>query len=157
MKRILMMAATAMMVAISLTLAGCADADEGENKDDWELRNTINGPTWHVDKLKGPKGDWVDWAEANAFYFEVKFSASNHNFKSEKFYYKEYMKDDSTYESYGSADNTAFTIKDAKIIEATVNGESYFRITLHKKVTSTMECSLYFYRENRTFEVIMTR
>ena len=55
------------------------------------------------------------------------------------------------------SDNTAYTIKNASIIEATVDGKPYFRITLKEKVTSTMHCDLYFYNNNKTYEVKMWR
>lgn len=87
----------------------------------------------------------------------MKFSASNHNFKSVRFYYKNGEADETTREEYSSSDNTAYTIKDASIIEATVDGKPYFRITLKEKVTSTMHCDLYFYNNNKTYEVKMWR
>lgn len=157
MKKFYLMAAVAMMAAMCMSVMSCADAEEGENSADWKLRNTINGPAWHVDMLKDSNGKWLRWEEALIFYFDVKFSASNHNFKSEKFYYVDGMGDDTTRERYSEENNTAYAIKDAKIIEATVDGNPYFRITLHKEVTSSMECTLYFYKENKAYEVIMTR
>ena len=156
MRRLLYMAATAIVVVMTMGMVSCADAEEGESKADWELRNTINGFPWHVDMIKDANGNWVRWEYSLSLYFEVKFSATNHNFSSRKFYYKDGVSDETTKEEYSSS-NTAYTIKDAKIIEGVVNGEPYFRITLNKKPTSSMECLLYFYRENKTFEVIMTR
>ena len=157
MRKFLFMAAAAIVIVMSAGMASCADADEGESWSDWELRNTINGFAWHADMLKDANGKWIRWENSLTLYFEVKFSASNHNFSSRKFHYKDGVSDEATKEEYNSSNNTAFTIKDAKIIEGTVNGEPYFRITLHNKPTSSMECSLFFYRENKTYEVIMTR
>ena len=157
MRKLLFMAAAAIAVVMSAWMVSCADAKEGESKADWELRNSISGLGWHVDMLKDANGNWVRWENSLTLYFEVKFSASNQNFSSRKFYYnKDGDSDEATKEEYSSS-NTAYTIKDAKIIEGTVNGEPYFRITLNKKPASSMECSLYFYRENKTYEVIMTR
>lgn len=157
MKKIMYLFAAAVVAVVTVGMASCANADEGESWSDWGLRNTINGFPWHVDMLKDANGNWVRWEYSVTLYFEVKFSASNHNFSSRKFYYKDGVSDETTKEEYSSSDNTAFTIKDAKIIEGTVNGEPYFRFTLNKKPTSSMEGTLYFYRENKTFEVIMTR
>ena len=148
----------AMMAVIGVGLAGCAAPNEGETSDDWMLRNTINGPGWHVEHFKRSDGTWAPWYDYNLFYFWVKFSASKHNFQSEKFYYDdEHKADESTREKYDDSDNTGYTIRDASIVEATVNGEPYFRITLLKEVGSTMECTLYFYRERRSFDVRMMR
>jgi hypothetical protein len=156
MKKILYKVAVAIVAVVSVAMASCANAEEGESWDDWKIRNTINGFGWHVDMLKDANGNWVRWENSLTLYFEVKFSASNHNFSSRKFYYKDGVSDETTKEEYSSS-NTAYTIKDAKIIEGTVNGEPYFRITLNKKPDSSMEGILYFYRENKTYEVIMTR
>ena len=141
---------------VSVGIMSCADKEDGESWDDWELRNTINGMPWHVDKIKDANGNWKSWSDASLFWFEVKFSASNHNFNSEKFYYNDGVADESTREKYDSSNNTAYTIS-GKTIEATVDGTKYFRIVLNEKVTSLMKCSLYFYKENKTFEVIMSR
>ena len=157
MRKILFAIAVVIVAVMSAGLVSCADAEKGESWSDWELRNSINGFGWHVDMLKDANGNWVRWENSVTLYFEVKFSASNHNFSSRKFYYnKEGVSDEATREEY-SSDKTAYTIKEAKIIEGTVNGEPYFRITLNKKPSSSMEGSLYFYREDKTYEVIMTR
>lgn len=157
MKRILYLVAAAIVAVVGVTMVSCADKEDGESWNDWELRNTINGFGWHVDMLKDEGGNWVRWEYSATLYFYVKFSASGHNFKSEKFYYKDGVSDESTREEYSSSDNTHYTIINAKIIEGTVGGEPYFRITLNKKPSSSMEGKLYFYRENKTYEVIMTR
>lgn len=140
-----------------MAMTACADRDDGESNADYELRNTINGPAWHVNSVKKSDGTWTTDADPSEFYFEVKFSASNHNFKSERFYYKNGESDESTREEYSSADNTAYTIKNATVIEGTVDGQPYFRITLKEKVTSTMHCDLYFYNNNKSYEVMMWR
>lgn len=141
----------------AMVLNSCADADEGESKADYELRNTINGPAWRVYTVKKSDGTWTTDADPAEFWFEIKFSASKHNFKSERFYYQDGVSDETTREEYSSADNTAYTIKDASIIEGTVDGQPYFRITLKEKVTSTMHCDLHFYNDNKTYEVKMWR
>ena len=157
MKKVLMMVVVAMMTAMSMSLTSCAEQEEGESNEDWILRNVINGPAWHVDMILDDNGRWVRWEDAELFNFNVKFSASKHNYKAEKFYYKDGVADESTREKYDSNDNTLYAIKDAKIIEGMVDGKHFFRITLHKEVSSIMECSLYFYKENKTYEVRMTR
>lgn len=149
--------AAAIVAVVSVALVSCADKEEGESWDDWTLRNTINGFGWHVDMLKDANGNWVRWENAVLFYFSVKFSASNHNFSSEKFYYKDGVGDDETREKYEPSNNTAYAILNAKVIEGSVGGQPYFRITLNKKPTSSMEGTLYFYRDKKTYEVIMTR
>ena len=139
----------------AMTLTSCDDADDGENKGDWELRNTINGPAWRVFDVK--VNDTWTGDENIPFWFEVKFSASKHNFSSKLFYYKDGEADESTREEYTSANNTAYTIKNAQIIEGTVGGKPYFRMTLKAKVTSELHCDLYFYNSNKTYEVKMSR
>ena len=158
MKKYLTMAAVALIAVIGLVATSCDDKEEGETWEDWGLRNTINGPAWHVDMLKNANGSWDRWENVGILYFNVKFSASNHNFSSEKFYYDENGEaDETTREKYSSSDNTAYTITDGKIVEGTVGGQPYFRLTITKKPSSTMEGTLHFYRENKTYEVIMSR
>ena len=152
-----MLAAILTICGATTVLTSCADADEGESKADYELRNTINGPAWRVHSVMKNDGTWSTGEDPAEFWFEVKFSASNHNFKSVRFYYKNGEADETTREEYSSSDNTAYTIKNASIIEATVDGKPYFRITLKEKVTSTMHCDLYFYNNNKTYEVKMWR
>lgn len=158
MRKILFKVTVAMMAIVSIFMVSCADAEEGESRDDWKLRNAINGFGWHVDMLKDANGNWVRWEDAGILYFYVKFSASNHNFESEKFYYKEDGNgDETTREEYKAVNNTAYVITNATVIEGTVGGQPYFRITLNKMPASSMEGTLYFYKENKTYEVIMTR
>lgn len=152
-----MLAAILTICGATTVLTSCADADEGESKADYELRNTINGPAWRVYSVMKNDGTWSTDEDPAEFWFEVKFSASNHNFKSVRFYYKNGEADETTREEYSSSDNTAYTIKDASIIEATVDGKPYFRITLKEKVTSTMHCDIYFYNNNKTYELKMWR
>ena len=157
MRKFMFLFAATIVAVVSVAMVSCADAEDGESWDDWKIRNTINGFGWHVAMLKDANGNWVDYMEAGVFYFYVKFSASNHNFSSEKFYYKDGVSDESTREEYKASDNTAYTITNARVIEGTVGGQPYFRITLNKKPDSSMEGTLYFYRENKSYEVIMTR
>lgn len=140
----------------AMALCSCDSKDDGESSADWELRNTINGPQWYVITVKNTGGTWTGEGEL-PFWFEVKFSASKHNFSSKLFYYKDGEADESTREEYTSANNTAYTIKNAQIIEGTVGGKPYFRMTLKAKVTSELHCDLYFYNSNKTYEVKMSR
>ena len=147
-----------MICSMAATLTSCADREDGESNDSYVLRNTINGPAWRVVNVKKADGTWTGNEDLQPFWFEVKFSASKHNFQSEKFYYNEQGNSiESTREKYSSANNTAYDIKSASIIEATVDGKPYFRITLKEKVTGIMHCDLYFYNENKTVEVRMWR
>lgn len=158
MKKILFFAAAAFVALVSVTMVGCADVDEGESWSDYALRNSISGSAWHVEKVKDAKGNWVTWDQFSTFYFAVKFNADSHNFESEMF---DLNPEGHVFESsrvkYNAMNNTAFTIKDAKIIEGTVSGQPYFRITLSKKPLYSMEGTLFFYKENRSYEVYMTR
>ena len=138
---------------MGMGITSCADKEEGESDEDWELRNTINGPAWRVYMVKDASGNWID---SLPLWFEVKFSASKHNFKSEKFYYVNGIGDDATRETYKESDNTQYTIS-GNVIEGTVNNNKYFRITLSDKVTYEMKGTLYFYKENKSFEVLMMR
>lgn len=154
MRKTLFIIVAAMMAAINLTAVSCADADEGETWDEWILRNTINGPERQIQQVETEKGKWVDAIEANIIYFAVKFSASNHNFRSTKWYYTaDGETDPATKEQYTADDNTAFSIKD-NVVECTVDGQPYFQM----KVLETgyyMDCELYFYKEKRKFHVKM--
>lgn len=153
---------------VGLGVNSCADAEEGESWGDWEFRNAINcakWSEWHIIQIKDENGNWLNdyLGENTILHFGVQFFANDHNFHSTKAYWMHDEKegwiwDEFTKEEYKPADNTAFTI-DSKnlIIEGTVGGEKYFRIKLNKKVDGTMEGTLYFYKENKTFEVIMSR
>lgn len=146
---------TLVVCGTALAFASCADAEDGEGKADWELRNTISGPAWRVHSVK-QNDTWINEVDL-PFWFEVKFSAHHHDFKSTKFYYKDGESDESTREEFSSANKTSYVIKSAKEIEATVDGKPYFRITLKEKVSSTMHCDIFFYNENKTYEVKMWR
>ena len=149
---------TIMMCATAVSLTSCADREDGESNASYELRNTINGPAWRVWNVKKADGTWTGNTDFQPLWFEVKFSASKHNFQSDKFYYDENGNGiAATQEKYTSANNTAYDIKSASVIEGTVDGKPYFRITLKEKVTGVMHCDLYFYKENKTFEVKMMR
>lgn len=154
MKRILFWATAVIMIALSITVTSCSDADEGETWNEWELRNTINGPERRIWTIETSNGEWMDVYEAKLIYFSVKFSASDHNFTSTKWNFDNNGNcDEATKEVYTSDDKTAYTIKD-NVVECTVDGKPYFRMTVIK-VTSFIECKLYFYKENRTYHVML--
>ena len=152
--------------AVGVVLTACADAEEGEKWDDWEFRNAIsNGKwtSWHIIQIKDENGNWVEQDANTILYFDIQFFVNDHNFHSTKWYWKEdgengWIADESTREEYKPADQTAFTIDSKKlIIEGTVGEEKYFRIDLNKKVDGFIEGKLHFYRDDKTFEVIMHR
>ena len=75
MKKILTwMIAAILTCGATTVLTSCADADEGESKADYELRNTINGLAWRVYTLKKNDGTWTTDEDPAEFWFEVKFS-----------------------------------------------------------------------------------
>lgn len=154
MKKSLFLLTIAIMAITGFTVSSCADADEGESQSEWELRNTINGPEKRIYTIKDANGNWTDVYEAKIIYFSVKFSASNHNFTSKKAVFNEDGNlDEETQEVYTPSDNTAYTIKD-NVIECTVDGKPYFRMTV-KNVTNFIECELYFYNEDKAYEVTL--
>ena len=138
---------------ISTGLAGCSDAEEGEKWGEWEIRNAISGAEKRILTIENEKGEWVDAIGEGIIYFSVKFSASPHTFASEKFYYKDGEADETTREKYSAENNTAYTIKD-KVVECTVDGKPYFRMTVIK-VGYNIECQIYFYEEDRTFHAAL--
>ena len=153
---------------VGLGLTACADAEEGESWGDWEFRNALNctkWTAWHIILIKDENGNWLNDrnGENKILHFDVQFFASAHNFHTTKWYWiqnenGEWVSDPATEEEYKTADNTAFTL-DSKnlVIEGTVGEEKYFRINLDKKVDGNMEGKLHFYKEDKTFEVIMSR
>lgn len=155
----LFMAIAAIMAVISVSMASCADPEEGETWSEWEFRNFLIGfaGTWSIQMMKDANGNWITWEHLNDFYFSVKFK-KDHSFESEKFSYREdgYY-DESTREAYDASNKTYYTISKSKIIECTVDGQPYFRFTLSKKPDSTMEGTLFFYRENKSYYVILYR
>ncbi len=167
MKR-LMNSAWALLLAcvLGLALTACVEAEEGETWDEWEFRNAINCgkyTAWSIYKIKD--GDkWLEDYENNILQFSVQFFSKDHNFHSSKAHWMQdaegsWIADESTREEFLPADETAFTL-DTKhlVIEGTVGGEKYFRINLNKKVADGfMEGKLHFYKENKTYEVIMIR
>ncbi len=167
----LMMSAWALLLAcvVSVGVTSCADAEEGESWGDWEFRNDINCTKfteWSVNQVK-IDGKWVDPAREDVPFFSVQFFAKDHNFHSKKWSWtwKEiggeggWVSDDATIEEYKPANNTAFTVDSKTLtIEGTVAGEKYFRIVLDKKIEgSCMQDKLHFYKENKTYDVMMIR
>ena len=158
----------AMLLAcvIGVCMSGCAEAEEGESWGDWEFRNAISNSkwtSWHIIQIKDENGNWVNQDDNTILYFDIQFFVNDHNFHSTKFYWTQdkdegWISDDATREEYKPSNNTAFTI-DSKnlIIEGTIGEEKYFRFNLNKKVEGSMEGKLYFYRDNKTYEVIMSR
>ena len=138
---------------ISTGLAGCSDAEEGEKWGEWEIRNAISGAEKRILTIENEKGEWVDAIGEGIIYFSVKFSASPHTFASEKFYYKDGEADETTRENYSAENNTAYSVKD-KVVECTVDGKPYFRMTVIK-VGYNIECQIYFYKEDRTFHAAL--
>ena len=154
---------------VGLVMNSCVDAEDGESWGDWEFRNVINCSKyteWSMEKVK-IDGEWVDAAREDVPYFAVQFFAKDHNFHSQKWSWtwKEIggegglVSDDATTEEYKPADNTAFTVDSKTLtIEGTVAGEKYFRFVLDEKIDGPyMQGKLYFYKEDKTYEVLMRR
>ena len=154
---------------VGLGMASCADPEEGESWGDWEFRNDINCAKfseWSIEQVK-IDGEWVDAAREDVPFFAVQFFAKTHDFNSRKWSWAwqeiggdwGWVRDDATLEEYKQADNTAFTVDSKTLtIEGTVDGEKYFRIVLDKKIESPfMQGKLYFYKEDKTYEVLLRR
>lgn len=167
MKKILMMAAIALMTALSMSVTSCADAEEGESWGDWDFRNYINCTKyteWSLYKVMDAKGNWVEPENVAFPKFNVQFFASDHNFHSTKATWIEddvlgLVVDESSIEEYTPSDNTAFTVDSKKLtIEGTVGGTKYFSIVLDEKPGSSfMKGKLHFYKENKTYNVQLIR
>lgn len=138
--------------ATGMSLTGCSDHEDGESNDEYVLRNALNGPSWKVYSVLEDGA----WNTSPNFYFEVRFSASNKNFKSEKWMFENGYSILDTKESYSFSDPTAYTISGNKV-EATVGGQPYFRMEVLGEVSYTMHCKLYFYNTDETYEVYMDR
>lgn len=167
MKKKLFMAITALLLVcgIATVTTSCDDKDDNESNSEWQLRNSINGVGWSTKSVM-VNGNWITDSEpafySNALNFDIKFSASNRNFKCWKYYYKkganegEYEADEAYRETYTYSDGTAYTIK-GNVVEGTVNGDPYFKMEVLEKPASSLHCKITFYKENRTFEISMFR
>ncbi len=167
-KKILMAMAALMLVCGLATLTtSCDDKDDNETNSEWQLRNSINGVGWSTKSVK-VNGAWIPDSDeayyAHGLAFDIKFSASNRNFKCVKYYYsekegtteKEYEPAAGSREEYGYSDGTAYTIS-GKVVEGTVNGTPFFKMEVLEEPKSDLHCKLTFYKDNRTFEVNMIR
>ena len=165
-KKIFMaLAALLMVCGLATVTSSCDDKDDNETNSEWNLRNSINGVGWSTSSVM-VNGSWVNDSDpaffANALHFDIKFSASNRNFKCSKYYYKkganegEYEADEAYQETYAYSDNTAYTIK-GKVVEGTVDGNPYFKMEVLENPSSTLHCKITFYKENKTFEISMVR
>ena len=148
------MAAILLICSMSTVITGCADKEDGESNSEWVLRNEINGVGWSAKTIKLSDGTW---SEELPFYFDIKFSASNKNFKCSKVCYdSEGNVDKSNSEKYEYKDGTAYTIK-GNIVEGTVAGNPFFKMEVLEKPTSSLHCKITFYKDNKTYEISMIR
>ena len=167
-KKIFMaIAAVMFLCGLATVTTSCDEKDENETNSEWMLRNSINGVGWSAKRVK-VNGNWIsDDSEeyyAHGLAFDIKFSASNRNFKCTKYYYlekegadpKEYIADEFSRESYTYGDGTAYTIK-GQVVEATVSGNPFFKMEVLEEPKSTLHCIVTFYKDNRSFEIEMDR
>ena len=159
-------AALMFVCGLATVTTSCDDKDDNETNSEWKLRNSINGVGWCA-KAVMVNGTWINDSDPE-FYekgicFNIKFSASNRNFKCWKYYWTpregvegEYVAIESTREEYGYSDGTAYTIK-GKVVEGTVNGNPFFKMEVLEKPTSDLHCKVTFYKENKTLELSMAR
>ena len=153
-KSILWLFAAIMLVGGLTVTTSCADKEDGEKNSDYVLRNSINGTGWSISSVKQEDGTWT---EDSPLCFNIKFSASNKNFKCAKFFYDENGNaDESTREEYKYSDGTAYTIKNA-VVEATVKEYKFFRMEIIGSVDSELHCKVFFYKDNKTVELRMVR
>lgn len=149
MRKLLLMAAVAMMTAMSVSIMSCSDADEGEDWETWEMRNMLDS-RWSIDRIM-VDGEWT----FGVFWMDMKLKAEGRTFEATRFFYKDGEKDDTT----EVKKTGTFTIDQKNnIVEATdSDGKKYFRMVLKDKVTSSIHCDITFYDINETYEVIFNR
>ena len=156
-KSILWMFAAIMLVCGLAITTSCADKEDGESNSEWKLRNSISGTGWSTYSVKLDDGTWN--SEKKPLLFDIKFSASNKNFKCDKVYTNEEGDaDETTREIYKYSDETAYTIK-KNVIEGTVGADKtpYFKMEVYGEVSSELHCKITFYKDNKTFEIKMWR
>ena len=149
MRKLLLMAAVAMMTAMSVSIMSCSDADEGEDWETWEMRNMLDS-RWSIDRIM-VDGEWT----FGVFWMDMKLKAEGRTFEATRFFYKDGEKDDTT----EVKKTGTFTIDQKNnIVEATdSDGKKYFRMVLKEKVTSSIHCDITFYDIDKTYEVIFNR
>ena len=138
-----------MMTAMSVSLMGCSDAEEGEDWATWEMRNML-GSRWSIDRVM-VDGEWT----FGVLWMEMLLKAEGRTFEATRFFYKDDEKDAGTEVKKSGT----FTIDQKhNIVEATdSDGNKFFRMVLKDKVTSSIHCDITFYDINKTYEVIFAR
>lgn len=149
MKKTIVMAAVALMTAMSMSMVSCSDAEEGEDWATWEMRNMLDS-RWCIDRIM-VDGEWT----FGVFWMDMKLKAEGRTFEATRFFYKNEEKDEST----EVKKTGTFTIDQKNnIVEATDSeGKKFFRMVLKDKVTSSIHCDITFYDINKTYEVLFGR
>jgi hypothetical protein len=145
---------------MGVSFTSCSNPEEGEDWDTWVIRNMLNNG-WSLSGIK-VNGEWIysgdpsikDTPEYN-FYFEMNLRADGRRFEAHRFFYKDDVYDEST----EIIKTGTFTLDSGtNTIEGTdSDGQKFFRLVITDKPTSSMECSIYFYDLDRTYDVVMAR
>lgn len=147
-----------------LGMTSCADAEDGESKDDWDIRNALSTGigSWQTGEVK-IDGVWYEdpldgLTNPSPLYFTVKFSASKKTFESRKFYYKDggemdRVADESTSQSYKGT----YTLENRVLVATRENGEKYFSMSILEKPSSVLHANVTFHDVNKTYEMKLHR
>ena len=149
MKKFFVIAAVAMMAAMSISIMSCKDAEEGEDWATWEMRNMLDS-RWTIDRVM-VDGEW----SYGVIWIDMKLKSEGRTFEATRFFYKDGEKDETT----EVKKTGTFTIDQKNnIVEATdSDGKKFFSMVLKDKVTSSIHCDITFYDINKTYEVLLNR
>ena len=144
----------------AVSVASCSSPEEGENWDTWMMRNMLDNG-WSLYSVK-VNGEWKHTGDPSLketpdhyFYYEMNLRADGRKFEAHRFFYKDDFADEST----EIIKTGTFTLDaNTKTIEATdSDGQKFFRLTIMDEPSSSLECSIYFYDLNKTYDVALSR
>ena len=151
-----MLAAVAMMTAMSMSMMSCSDAEEGEDWATWVMRNQLNS-NWSLDfvKVNGEYRRLGD--EGFDFYLTLKLTADGRKFEAERFFYNK--EDGRGDESTIVNKNGTYTIDEPnKTIELVDSeGNKFMRLSNIEFGTGSMTATVLFYDLNQTYDIGLDR
>lgn len=148
-----------------LGMTSCADKEEGESNDDWNIRNALSTGigSWHTGEVK-IDGVWYEdplnsLTNPSPLYFTVHFSASKKTFESRKFFYKDggedigFIADESTMQSYKGT----YTLENRVLVATLDGGTKYFTMSIYEVPSSVLHADVTFHDVNKTYEMKLYR
>lgn len=155
MKKIKLLWVLMLACVLGFSVAGCTSKDEDEDGETYVTRDYIIGiGKWSADRVKKADGTWTDFPFGEGKYFMIEFfDKKNGNDRI----FKSWEHINQTDASASAVEYEGVYTVNGRIVTCTVGGQQHLKMVVTSMANNELAATVTFYKQNVTFDVIMTR